>query len=304
MGRRLVVALGGNALDVPGAPDGGDGLIAATALQIAALILEGYELIITHGNGPQVGELIRDQEMRPERGAVPLPLDVLVAMTQAQLGYLLQREIEDELVANDDHTDVVTVITEVLVDREDPGFDEPSKPVGPWLAERPQDGHPYLEDARGRWRRLVASPEPVHLIERVSLRAIVADGVVPICAGGGGVPVVRDGHRLRGVEAVIDKDLASALVARDLDADALVILTDVPAVERDHGTPAARPLDRLSVAEAEELLPQLPAGSMRPKVRAAVRAVRDGREAVIGGLADALDVVRGAAGTRIVPGER
>lgn len=302
MSRRLVVALGGNALDVPGAAGDRDGLIAATARQLAALILEGYELVVTHGNGPQVGELILDQDLRPTRGATPLPLDVLVAMTQAQLGYLLQREIEDELVAQDDHTDVVTVVTEVVVDRDDPRFADPSKPVGPWLDERPDDGNPYVEDGRGRWRRLVPSPEPVHLVERAALRAIVADGVVPICAGGGGVPVVRDGHRLRGVDAVIDKDLCSALVARELEADALVILTDVPAVERDHGTPQATPLRTLTVTEAEGMLRDLDAGSMRPKVEAAIRAVREGRDAVIGGLAHALDIVRGDGGTRVVAG--
>jgi carbamate kinase len=195
---------------------------------------------------------------------------------------------------------VVTVVTEVVVDADDPALAAPSKPVGPWLDERPRDGHPYVRSEDGLWRRVVPSPEPVHLVERAALRAIVSEGVVPICAGGGGVPVVRDGSRLRGVDAVIDKDLASALVAEDLQADALVILTDVPAVERGHGTPDAAGVDRLTVSEAEQMLPHLPAGSMRPKVEAAARAAAQGRTAVIGALDDALAVVSGGSGTRVV----
>ncbi len=296
---RVVVALGGNALDAPSGAAATRARVGRTASQIARLILAGYELVITHGNGPQVGELLVDQESRPGRERDRLPLDVLVAMTQAQLGYLLQREIEDELVAEGDHTDVVTVVTEIVVADDDPAFAEPSKPVGRWLDERPDDDHPYLQGPDGRWRRVVPSPEPQHLVEHAALRAIVEDGIVPICAGGGGVPVVRDGDRLRGVQAVIDKDLASALVATALDAEALVILTDVPGVERSHGTPDAEVIGHLEPEEAEALLPDLPPGSMGPKVAAAARAAREGRFAAIAALDDALAAVRGDAGTRV-----
>lgn len=292
---RLVVALGGNVLD-------GGAIAEVAGIELAELILDGHELVIVHGNGPQAGELLLDQEARGPERAPPLTLDIVVAMTQAQLGYLLQREVEDVLVARDDRTDVVTVITEIVVDASDREFDEPSKPIGPWLDHRPDDGHAYLERDDGRWRRLVPSPGPRHLVERAALRAIVADGVVPICAGGGGVPVVREGSRLRGVSAVIDKDLSAALVAADLDADALVILTDVTHVQRHHGTPRPVPLTSISTGDAERLLPGLAAGSMRPKVRAAMRAASEDRFAVIARLGDARAALSGTTGTRVRPG--
>lgn len=292
---RVVVALGGNAIGDPGGSGGQR--IKRAAVQLAELVIEGHELVITHGNGPQVGELMLDQDARGADRAPPLPLDILVAMTQAELGYILQREVEDELVSRDDHTDVVTVVTEVVVDEDDPQFADPSKPVGPWLVA-PPDATAYIEQ-EGRYRRMVASPHPRQLVERAALRAIVEDGIVPICAGGGGVPVVRDGSRLRGVEAVIDKDLTSALVAADLDADALVILTDVAHVERDHGTADARALPYLSLEEARELLPTLPAGSMRPKLAAALQAAEDGRVAMIAALGEAREALAGEAGTTV-----
>ena len=295
---RLVVALGGNALD-----DHSTDAVRTTATELAKVILEGHEVIITHGNGPQVGELLLDQESRGADRPDRLPLDVLVARTQAQLGYALQREIEDVLVDHDDHTDVVTVITEIVVDADDPQFDEPTKPIGPRYDDRPDDEAHYVQVEDGRWRRVVPSPAPQHLVERAALRAIVEDGIVPICAGGGGVPVVRSGTALSGVEAVIDKDLASALVARDLDADALVILTDVEGVLLDHGTPDARLIEELTTGDARLLLDRLPAGSMGPKVRAAVIAAESGRRAVIGRLQDAVAAIDGAAGTRVVRGD-
>lgn len=292
------MALGGNALD-----ERSSDAVHGTAEQLAAIVLDGHELVITHGNGPQVGELLLDQEARGRDRPDRLPLDVLGAMTQAQLGYVLQREIEDVLVSHDDHTDVVTVITEIVVDADDPQFADPTKPIGPRYDTRPDDGAAYVQVEDGRWRRVVPSPQPQHLVERAALRAIVEDGIVPICAGGGGVPVVRQGGALAGVEAVIDKDLASALVARDLDAEALVILTDVAGVELQHGTPRARRLDELTTGDARLLLEQLPAGSMRPKVRAATEAAEAGMRAVIGRLSDALATVTGDAGTRVVVGE-
>jgi carbamate kinase len=293
---RVVVALGGNALDAP------DHVSATrrTTRELATLVMAGYELIITHGNGPQVGELLLDQEARGPERSEPLPLDVLVAMTQAQIGYLLQQELEDELVSHGDRTDVVTVVTEVVVEEDDPQFAHPTKPIGPWHATRPEDGNPYVEGTDGRWRRVVASPVPVHLVERKALRAIVDDGIVPVCGGGGGVPVVREGHRLRGVEGVVDKDLTSALIARDLDADALVILTDVSHVERGHGTADARRIDEMTVDEADALIPELPEGSMRPKLIAARNAAEEGRLATIARLGEALAALRGETGTRVV----
>lgn len=294
---RVVVALGGHALE--GLSDTGG--VGPAARQLADLITAGHEVVITHGNGPQVGELLLDQESRGPDRDDPEPLDVLVAMTQAQLGYLLQRDIEDELVSRGDHTDVVTIVTEVEVAADDPAFDEPSKPVGPTLADRPDDGEPYRRTGEG-WRRLVPSPDPLHLIERRALGAMVNDGIVPICAGGGGVPVIRRRNRLIGVEAVIDKDLSSALVASDLGADALVVLTDVPHVMLHHGTSEEEPLDEVTTGDARALLDRLEAGTMRPKVLAGIRAAEAGMRAVIGALEDAGAVVEGEVGTTIVPG--
>lgn len=294
---RIVVALGGHALE--GLSDTGG--VGPAARQLADLITAGHELVITHGNGPQVGELLLDQESRGPDRDDPEPLDVLVAMTQAQLGYLLQRDIEDELVSRGDHTDVVTIVTEVEVDEDDPAFDDATKPVGPAFAERPDDGEPYRR-SDGGWRRLVPSPDPTHLVERRALRAMVADGIVPICAGGGGIPVVRRRNRLIGVEAVIDKDLSSALVATDLEADMLVVLTDVRNVMLGYGTPEEEPLTELTTGDARVLLDDLEAGSMRPKVQAAARAAEAGVRAVIAGLDDAAAAVAGDAGTTVVPG--
>lgn len=295
---RVVIALGGHALE--GLSDTGG--VGPAARQLAELITGGHEVVITHGNGPQVGELLLDQEARGHDREDPEPLDVLVAMTQAQLGYLLQRDVEDELVSREDHTDVVTIVTEVEVDEDDPAFGDPTKPVGPVFTARPEDDHPYRRTESGGWRRLVPSPEPIHLVERRALRAMVADGVVPICAGGGGIPVVRRRNRLIGVEAVIDKDLSSALVASDLNADALVLLTDVPNVMLHHGTPREEPLTEITTGDARALLPDLERGSMRPKVMAAIRAAESGIRAVIGSLDDAVAAVNGDAGTRVVAG--
>lgn len=292
---RMVVALGGNAL-------AGVSVEEVAARELAELVLSGHEVVVVHGNGPQVGELLLDQESRTGDRPPPVTLDLLVAMTQAQLGYVIQREVEDVLVSRGDHTDVVTVVTEVVVDADDPQFDRPTKPVGPWFTHHPDDGRPYTRASDGRWRRVVPSPEPRHLVERAALRAIVQDGIVPVCAGGGGVPVVRSGTRLRGVEAVIDKDLSAALVADDLDADALVILTDVGHVQRDHGEPGAVDLVELTTADARRMLPDLPAGSMRPKLEAAVRAAEAGRRAVVAGLGHALAALDGTSGTAVVAG--
>ena len=297
---RVVVALGGNALE---AADVGVGL-TDTAAQLAELVAEGHEVVITHGNGPQVGELLLDQEARGVDRHARAPLDVLVAMTQAQLGYRLQQAIEDELIAHDDHTDVVTIITEVVVHQEDPAFEEPTKPIGPKLSERPDDGRAYVRTSDGRWRRLVASPEPVHVVEHAALRAIIEDGIVPICAGGGGIPVVRDGVRLRGVEAVIDKDLAAVVLARAVGADVLVIATDVENAVVGYGTPEARPIGRTTPTELAALAEEghFASGSMGPKVEAVRQFVAGGGSLAVITTLDRIDeAVDGDVGTAVHP---
>ncbi|MBW3662125.1 MAG: carbamate kinase [Actinobacteria bacterium] len=301
---RLVVALGGNALDA-NTRAGERARITRTAQQLGDLCLAGHEVIVTHGNGPQVGELLLDQEARIGGGrARPLRLDVLVAMTQAQLGYRLQQTLITELRGRGDGRGVVAVVTQVVVAVDDPAFSRPTKPIGPRYEERPGGSDSWARTSNGRWRRVVPSPRPQEIVERDALRAIVAEGIVPICAGGGGVPVVAAGERLRGVEAVVDKDTTSALLCSDLDAETLLILTDVDAVHVGYGTPDARPLARLTVGDARDLVVsgEAAAGSMAPKLLAAARVVEEGRGAVICRLGEAAAGLAGTAGTRLVPG--
>lgn len=303
---RAVVALGGNALG------GGEvdreerrRRIHRTSRQLADLVAAGHEVVVVHGNGPQVGELLLDQESRhePHRGE-PLPLDVLVAMTQAELGYLLQRSLGTELAVRGLGGGVVTVLTQVVVAADDPAFARPTKPVGPRYLLRPGDGRDYVLTGEDRWRRVVPSPAPVRVVERDALTAILGSGIVPICGGGGGIPVTEVDGRLVGVEAVVDKDATSALLARDLDAGALLILTDVERVQRAYGTPDAHEVEQLTTTEASAMIAsgEAPAGSMAPKLAAAIAAVDDGREVVIAKLGSALEALAGRTGTRIVPG--
>ena len=302
---RLVIALGGNALgggETPRAER--ERRLAVTSVELADLICAGHEIVVTHGNGPQVGELMLDQESRSgddERGE-RLPLDVLVAMTQAELGYRLQRALGRELAERGRPRPVVSLVTQLVVDRDDPAFGNPTKPVGPGYLHRPDDGRPYVRQ-NDRWRRVVASPEPRKVVERRALVAMLDAEVVPICAGGGGVPVAPDeAGRYWGVEAVVDKDLTSALVADSIGADGLLILTDVDRVARHHGTPQAEPLDTLTVDEADAMVADGDAasGSMGPKLRAASRVARGGGIAVITRLGTAVDALAGRSGTRIV----
>ena len=274
-----VIALGGNAL--------GRGTVAeqltalrATCAAIAPLLAEG-EIAVTHGNGPQVGnELLRQERAADE--VPPLPLYLAVAQTQAEIGAL----IETELAAAAGRA-VACLLTHVHVDADDPAFDRPSKPIGPFYSadeaqalERGR-GWRLVEDSGRGFRRVVASPEPLEIVEIDAIRALLASGAVAIACGGGGIPVVsRNGH-LKGIDAVIDKDRASALLARGLGAERLVILTEVPAVYRRFRKPNQEEIRKLSAAEAEALLPELAEGSMRPKVEAAIELARAGGETLI-----------------------
>lgn len=301
---RIVVALGGNALGGGETPaEVRERRLTTTSSQLVDLVDQGHEIVVTHGNGPQVGELMLDQDSRHDdaRGE-PLTLDVLVAMTQAELGYRLQRALRQELASRGLRVPVISLVTQVVVDPDDPAFADPTKPVGPGYHVRPKTGGPFVLNRGDRWRRVVPSPLPQELVERSALLAVLDAGVIPICAGGGGIPVVRDGGALVGVEAVIDKDLTSALLAHDLDADALLILTDIDRVVRHHGRPDAEPLDELGVAEAEAMVADGDAasGSMGPKLGAACRAAREGRLAIIARLGAAAAALAGEAGTRIV----
>jgi carbamate kinase len=263
-------------------------------------LLEDPEVVITHGNGPQVGnELVRQERAADE--VPPLPLYLAVAQTQAEIGTLIEAELRP-LAGRP----VVCVLTHVRVDESDPAFDEPTKPVGPFYgsehAERleRERGWRLKADAGRGFRRVVPSPEPLEIVELEAIRALLATGTCAIACGGGGIPVVARNGRLSGIDAVIDKDRASALLARQLGADRLVILTDVSAVVRGYGTDAAEEVRTLLPLEAEELVPELAEGSMRPKVEASIDFVREtGGEALITSPASLHDALAGRAGTRL-----
>ncbi|HET9740416.1 MAG TPA: carbamate kinase [Solirubrobacteraceae bacterium] len=299
---RIVVALGGNALLQRGQP--ADAAVqrqnVTTAVGALAELAAEHEVVVTHGNGPQVGLLALQGEAYLK--VRPYPLDVLGAESEGMIGYLLEQELVNVLGGRP----VATLLTQVIVDADDPAFAQPTKFIGPVYDQENAD---LLMTERGwriaqdgpYWRRVVPSPAPRSIVELPTIRLLVEAGVLVVCVGGGGIPVVvdRDG-RLRGVEAVIDKDRAASLLARGLGADALLLLTDVAAVERDHGTPRAAPI---SEATADELLAlELPAGSMGPKVEAAAWFAQEtGNRAAIGSLAEAAAVLAGRSGTTVVP---
>jgi carbamate kinase len=298
---RTIVALGGNALLRRGEPaeaatQRAHVLEAAPAL---AALAAREELVITHGNGPQVGLLALEADAY--KAVAPYPLDVLGAESQGMIGYMLAQALGGELPDRD----VVAVLTQVLVDPDDPAFARPTKPIGPVYGE---DEARELAAARGwtiapdgeHFRRVVASPKPQGIVELDAIERLVDAGCTVVCAGGGGIPVVPDGGGLRGVEAVIDKDLTAALLAEELGAERLVVLTDVSHVERDWGTPRAAPIHAATPGELRGL--PFASGSMGPKIEAACGFVeRTGGEAVIGSLAELDLVARGRAGTRITP---
>ena len=311
MNKTVVIALGGNALLDPntnGSVAEQVRTIERSCARIAQIIAKGYRVVLTHGNGPQVGNLLIQQEEAKEL-IPPLPLDVCGAMTQGQLGYLIQQKLREALGQLGLAKPVVTMVTQVQVDPNDPAFADPTKPIGPFYSERErpvleQKGYVLKKVGKGvkPWRRVVASPEPKDIVEIDSIKELIAAGSVVIACGGGGVPVVREDGCWRGVEAVIDKDLASALLAEELGAEILLILTDVERVALFFGTPQQVFLERLSVNEARKYLAEghFPPGSMGPKVEAAIRFVEAGGErACITSLEKALEALEGRAGTEI-----
>jgi carbamate kinase len=283
--RRVVIALGGNAMT---APDGSAGpgaqrdAIAGAAQHIAAVVAAGAEVVLTHGNGPQVGNLLVKNEMAAHV-VPPVPLDWNVAQTQATIAFTMADELDAALAARGLPQRTAGLVTRTLVDADDPGFREPSKPVGRFVPREEAErfialGQRWEDRGERGWRRVVASPEPRSVVDYPAIHALAGAGFVVVCAGGGGIPVVddgRDGHALRGVEAVIDKDLTAAILAHELGADTLVIATDVPNVMVDFGTPAQRPLGRVTAAElrGHAAAGQFARGSMGPKVEAALRFV-------------------------------
>jgi carbamate kinase len=309
---RVLCALGGNALSSPDGRARPEDQLAAgarAAEQLADLIVAGHDVVVTHGNGPQVGNLLVKNELA---AAVvpPVPLDWCVAQTQATIGVILSNALERALHARGAHRPVAALVTRTLVHADDPGMVEPSKPIGRYL---PREEAQVLVDhgevwhdfgAKG-WRRVVASPEPQRILDVPAVRAMVESGYVGIAGGGGGVPVVSDADgSLRGVEAVIDKDLGAAVLGAAVDADALLIATDVPQVLIGYGTPEERPLRQVTVSElqAHADAGEFGVGSMGPKVEAALRFVRrTGRPASICSLDDIVPALAGTAGTNVLP---
>jgi carbamate kinase len=308
---RIVVALGGNALLRRGADDTPEEMRRSARLaaeRIADIAEAGWEVVVTHGNGPQVGRILLQQEAAAE-WATPMPLDVCGAQSQGQIGYMLQVATGDVFFERGDERPVVTVLTLTRVRPDDTAFDDPTKPVGSYYQEdeakrlAAERGWHVRPAPDGGWRRVVPSPDPYSIVEAPVIRTLVAEGAVVIASGGGGVPVVEDGPRLVGVEGVVDKDLAAAILARDVGAQTLMILTDVDAAYRNYGTPEQDRLARLSAGEAREMLDrgEFGSGSMGPKVLGAIRFVESGgRRSVIGSLDRALDALAGEVGTTIV----
>ena len=311
MGKRIVIALGGNALgkNLPEQM----AAVKQTARAIADLIEEGHEVVVAHGNGPQVGmiqaamaELTRSD---PEK-YIPCPLSVCVAMSQGYIGYDLQNALREELLDRGIVKGVSTVLTQVEVDPEDPAFQHPTKPIGSFMSREEAEklaaerGYDVVEDAGRGYRRVVASPKPVSIVEIDSIRDMVEAGLVVVACGGGGIPVFRSqGHHLKGAAAVIDKDFASCVLAQQLDADYLVILTAVEKVAVNFGKPDQQWLDSLTPAQARAYMDQgqFAPGSMLPKVQAAVQFAesKPGRSALITLLEKARDGIAGRTGTSI-----
>jgi carbamate kinase len=310
---RVVVALGGNALLRRGAEDTYDEMYRAArdaAERIADIAAAGWEVVVTHGNGPQVGRILIQQEAAAKQ-VHPMPLDVCGAESQGQIGYLLQVTIGDVFFERAMERPVVTILTLTRVHANDPAFRKPTKFIGPYFTEsrawklEQQRGWVMNADPHGGWRRVVPSPKPYSIVETPVITQLVSAGAIVIASGGGGVPVIEKGPRLIGKEGVVDKDLAAAILAQEVGASVLLILTDVPKVQRGYGTLMPEDLDRLTVGDAKRLLKagEFGAGSMGPKVEAAVGFVEAGEgRAVIADLERSREALEGAAGTEIVAG--
>ncbi len=296
MKRLAVVAFGGNAL-LRGGEDGTIEQQEANAYQtcerLLALVNRGYDLIITHGNGPQVGNILLANSAAHQVHDLPdMPLDVAVAYSQGFIGYIVEQQLRNVFNEHEIDKDIISIITQVMVNKDDPAFQNPTKPIGPFYPKEEADkissqtGSKFMEDPRGRgWRKVVASPKPRMINNVKSIEKLARDGQIVIAVGGGGIPVVyKAENKLRGIDAVIDKDLASALLAAQVNAYKLFILTDVPKVCINFNTPQEKAIDRMTIAEAQHYLDEghFAAGSMAPKVSAAIRFVKStGRDAII-----------------------
>ena len=316
MHKKLIfVAIGGNSLikskELKRVEDQHQA-IRETILHFADLIEQGFQLVISHGNGPQVGFIMRRSEVaRRLTGLHPVPLVNVVADTQGSIGYQVQQSLNNELARRSVEGQCVTVVTQVVVDKDDPGFRNPSKPVGEFFDNEQigairQDNPDWtlVQDAGRGWRRVVPSPEPLEVVEKQVVVALLKNGYHVVTVGGGGIPVVKTEHGLEGVDAVIDKDLASSLLANQLDVGLFIISTEVEEVALNFGKPDQRSIDRMTVREAEQYIAEghFAPGSMLPKVEAALRFLKGGgREVIITSPECLKDAVVSGKGTHIVP---
>jgi len=306
---RILVALGGNAIlqrQGKGTAEEQFENVRKACRHLVGIIRQGHRIVITHGNGPQVGDILLKDELA-EDTLPPMPLDVCGAESQGMIGYMIQQSLRNELRRAGLDMQVTTVLTETVVDANDSAFKNPTKPIGPFYsaseaAELKDKRGWYLINDSGRgYRRTVPSPTPLSIVQGEMIRELMDIGAIVIAAGGGGIPVTSNGES-RGVEAVIDKDLSAAVLAKVVNADVLMILTDVPKVYLDYNKPGQRAIEKLTVKECRTLLDQgqFPAGSMGPKIESAVRFLESGGDtAIITSLEMAEDALAGKAGTRI-----
>ncbi|MBZ4687714.1 MAG: carbamate kinase [Clostridiales bacterium] len=311
MEKTIVLALGGNAILQPGQKGTYTEQlenVQKTCTSIAELLDNGYQIVITHGNGPQVGN-IATQQIAARDKVPPMPLDICGSQTQGFMGYMIQQSLGNILRERGVNRPVVSLVTQVCVSEDDPAFKRPTKPVGGFVSKEEAEkimaetGEKWVEDSGRGWRKVVYSPKPLEIVEMPVIKTLIKSGAIVISSGGGGIPVIKKDGKLQGVEAVIDKDRAASLMARQLAADMLVILTDVPRVAINYGKPDQRFLDRLTISEAEKFLKEghFGEGSMLPKVEAAISFAGTGKEAVIASLDQVKEAIEGSAGTRFQP---
>ena len=308
--QRIAIALGGNALLKKGEKGTYEEQFKnarKTAERIADLVELGYDIVLTHGNGPQVGALLVQNDAAKDE-IPPMPMDVLNAETQGLIGYMIQNSLKNVLLDRGVDRKVATIVTQVVVREDDPAFQNPTKYVGPYYTEEEakrlmrEKDWAIKPDPRGGWRRVVPSPVPIDIIEKDVILAMLKESIIPITVGGGGIPVVKKGSKYYGVEAVIDKDLASSLVAKLVDADMFIILTDVENVMLNYGKPDQVPLRKVKVGELERYYNegQFPAGSMGPKVKAMLNFLNNGGKiGIIAHLDKLLEAVELRSGTII-----
>lgn len=306
MKKRIVLALGGNALQKQGEVSAeAQKKVANEVGEVVAELAPNYEIVVAHGNGPQVGNILIHEESAASEKAPAMPLETAVAMSQGQIGYWLTQAINNAFIKRGKNAKVATVVSQVVVSKDDPAFKNPTKPIGQFYDEEDalklakEKGWVVKEDSGRGWRRVVPSPKPIDIVEKKTISELIADGVIVIAAGGGGIPVYRTKilHRLKGVDAVIDKDYAAEKLAELVKADIFVSVTAVPNAYVKFGTPDQIALGKMSASDIEKYLPEFKAGSMLPKVQAAIDFAKKGGTGIITDINHLKEALKGKAGT-------